>query len=592
MITNIFKVILLMSAIGSILTVILLIIKPITKKIFSPKWQYYIWLTVLIVMILPVSIKLPDKTTEMFEDTTNTDKVITDLQDLPINNVQPQAQVIPKAPIALQLVLSDTPSIPINVINVASLIWVVGVILFFTLKIIRYIIFLKTIYQNSQVAECAKIDIDKITIRTTDMIGAPLIIGLFHPVLLLPNVEITDENLNYILLHEMTHYRRHDLLYKWFAMLVNSIHWFNPFIYIVSKQIDEECEISCDLSVVANMTEQEQNNYMSTILSLLSASKIKTKLLTTQMASNKKMLMRRFTMIKNSKKTGKIISMASIIIALSLFSAVACASGIINGNSLEDSDKLNTDIETDKIANNKANVFLYCIDDGKHIDASMLISLNKTTGDISLLAIPRDLLIIKDEKNIKFSQLLYYGSEQDLINTVRNEIGVPVNYYVGIDFEAFRNIIDKLGGVEYDVPFDMHYSDPYENLNISLSKGRQILNGEQAEWLLRYRKGYSKGDIGRIEVLQNFIKEIIRQKFTFNNILKIKDVVEIVSKEVITNYPISNLVNDMESIKIISSYTVNTFVLPGNGKSINKYNYYVVDDSELMKITNQYFKLD
>lgn len=409
MIANIFKVVLLMSALGSVLTVVLLIIKPITKKLFSSKWQYYIWLTVLIVMILPVSIKLPYKTTELLEYTTNTDKIIT---DLPIKDVQPQAQVTPKAPIALQLVLSDTPSIPINVIKVASLIWVVGVILFFTLKIIRYIIFLKTIYQNSQVAECTKIDIDKITIRTIDMIEAPLIVGLFHPVLLLPNVEITDENLNYILLHEMTHYRRHDLLYKWFAMLVNSVHWFNPFIYIVSKQIDEECEISCDLSVVADMTEQEQNNYMATILSLLSASKIKTKFLTTQMVSNKKILMRRFTMIKNSKKTGRIISIASIILALSLFTIMAFATGIINGNSLENTNKLSTHIETDKITNNKTNVLLYCTDNGNRIDSSMLISFNRTNGDILLLSIPRNVLLPKDEQNIKLSELLKSGSNK------------------------------------------------------------------------------------------------------------------------------------------------------------------------------------
>ena len=596
MITNIFKVILLMSAIGSILTVILLIIKPITKKIFSPKWQYYIWLTVLIVMMLPVSIKLPEKTTKTPENFTNVDEIITDLH---IKDVQLHEQVIPKEeviiskePIALQLVLPNIPSIPINIINVASLVWVIGAFVFFTVKIIRYIIFLKTIYQNSHVTECSKIDIDRITVRTSDMIEAPLIIGLFKPVLLLPNVEITDETLNYILLHEMTHYRRHDLLYKWFAMIVNSVHWFNPFVYIVSKQIDEECEVSCDLSVVADMTEQEQNNYMATILSLLSASSVKTKLLTTQMASNKKMLIRRFTMIKNSNKTGRIISIASIIIALSLFTTMAFASGVINGNRLEDTNKSNTYIETDKITNNKTNVLLYCTDSGKRIDSSMIISFNRVNGDISLLSIPRDVFLTKDDQNIRYSELLLKGSEQDLINTIRNDFGIPVNYYVGIDFETFRSIIDKLGGIEYDVPFDMNYNDSYMNLNISLNKGHQTLNGEQAEWLLRYRSGYSKGDIGRIETLQSFIKEAIKQKITVDNILKLKDVVEIIYKEVVTNYPVSNIVDGIDSIKNISSYNVNTFIMPGSNQNINMRAYYVVDDNELLKISNQYFKLN
>src|SRR5699024_325077 len=103
----------------------------------------------------------------------------------------------------------------------------------------------------------------------------PLIVGLINPTLYLPEYEISDNDLNYILMHELTHYKRHDLLYKWFAMFVLSIHWFNPLIYVVSKQIDEECEISCDYEVCKNLSDNDKKYYMAMILEFIQTSIVK-----------------------------------------------------------------------------------------------------------------------------------------------------------------------------------------------------------------------------------------------------------------------------------------------------------------------------
>ena len=98
-------------------------------------------------------------------------------------------------------------------------------------RIAKYMMFLRTIKKYS-VPECSLENIPKrLTVRKTELLDAPLIVGLIKPVLYLPQTEIKEEKLDYILLHELTHYRRHDLLYKWFAMLVSSIHWFNPVSY-------------------------------------------------------------------------------------------------------------------------------------------------------------------------------------------------------------------------------------------------------------------------------------------------------------------------------------------------------------------------
>ena len=176
--------------------------------------------------------------------------------------------------------------------------------------------FLRTIKKYS-VPECSLENIPKrLTVRKTELLDAPLIVGLIKPVLYLPQTEIKEEKLDYILLHELTHYRRHDLLYKWFAMLVSSIHWFNPFVYIVSRQIDEECEVSCDYAVCKTLTEPQKKDYMAMILDFVQTSIRKKRPLTTQMASSKKILKRRFLMMKTKKATSKFVSVLSVVLAL------------------------------------------------------------------------------------------------------------------------------------------------------------------------------------------------------------------------------------------------------------------------------------
>lgn len=593
------RTIITMTICGSLLTILLLILKPITKKFFSPNWQYYIWITVLIVMIMPISIKYPIKTAI--------------IEDIEANEIKPiQAEAVPTQLIEyeqsdiingyekIQIILPEIQS-P-KTINRVTYIWLIGVISFFILKIIKYFIFLSTIYKNSELSCLPEIEMTKISVRTTDMIGAPLLIGLFKPILLLPQTSLTAENLKYILLHEMKHFHRHDILYKWFALIVNSVHWFNPFIYLVLKQIDEECEISCDTSVTSNMNIEDQNGYMNTILTLLASKNVKPKLLTTQMANTKKVLKRRFEMIRNAKKKSKIITVISIVIAVFLFSTAAIASGILNNNK-NNTDELkpstsnisNVDSHLNSYVDNdngdsRFNVLLNCTDDYNGIDALMVISVDKINKCVSTLSIPRATLIEKENRNYKISSLFLNGyTQQDLADIVSDKFGIPINYYVGLNFKSFRNFIDTLGGVEYDVPTDLHYSDPYQNLNISLDKGLQILDGEKAEHLLRFRAGYTRGDMARIEVQLSFLKSLVNQKLNFENILKLSKAVNEFSNDIVTNYPINNIIEDSKFIKNMSLNDFKTFILPGENEIREQMLYYIVDNNKLQDMVSQYF---
>lgn len=323
---EIMKSILLMSAAGSVFAFILLLLKPVTKRIFSPRWQYYIWLAVLLAMILPIKLPLPAKPVQI------TPIENTSAQTQQIAPVQTQAE--PAQPEALEEIVQRPtlriPVIPNGIVRLFGFLWPATAVPLFGYRMTKYMIFLRTIKKYS-VSKCGLENIPKsLTVRKTELLDAPLIVGLMKPVLYLPQTEIKEDELNYILLHELTHYRRHDLLYKWFAMLVSIIHWFNPFVYIVLRQIDEECEVSCDYEVCKNLTEPQKKDYMAMILGFVQTSIQKKRPLTTQMASNKKILKRRFMMMKKKNTTGKFVSALSVVLALAMLSTTVFASGVLS----------------------------------------------------------------------------------------------------------------------------------------------------------------------------------------------------------------------------------------------------------------------
>ena len=181
-------------------------------------------------------------------------------------------------------------------------------------------------------------------------------------------------------------------------------------------------------------------------------------------------------------------------------------------------------------------------------DVLMLASLDTENGKIEIVQIPRDTYINKTvggytsltRVNAIFSS--EYNSQiskgrtaktaktlamQDLQKRLSEALCINIDEYVLIDTKGFRSVIDAVGGVDYDVPQDMFYEDPEQELYINLSKGYQHLNGEQCEQLIRYRSGYATGDIGRVELRGDFMTEVFKQvknKFTLDAMLTlIKD---------------------------------------------------------------------
>lgn len=188
---------------------------------------------------------------------------------------------------------------------------------------------------------------------------------------------------------------------------------------------------------------------------------------------------------------------------------------------------------------NVSNVLIMATDaEGTRTDTIMVASYNKNKDNLTFISIPRDTYVTVDDdiftvmrsefpqpgsKSMKINTIHHFAGEKYGVDFLKKEVSkllnLRIDYYIKLDFDAFRYVIDAVGGIEFDVPRDMKYSDPYQDLYIDLKKGMQHLDGNQSEQLLRYRSGYANADIGRIDVQLSFIKEFISQTLSKGTIL-------------------------------------------------------------------------
>ncbi|HOQ37369.1 MAG TPA: LCP family protein [Acetivibrio sp.] len=245
--------------------------------------------------------------------------------------------------------------------------------------------------------------------------------------------------------------------------------------------------------------------------------------------------------------------------------------------------------------NSCVNLLLMGLDEEEtRADVIILLNYSHEKGIINVLSIARDTRVKVDGKAMKINALISKGGEKAVIDMVENMVGLNIDYYMTLNFKAFRKIVDTLGGVKIDVPFDMDYDDPYQNLHIHLKKGERVLNGREAEGFVRYRKGnegqgYENGDIGRIEMQHKFISEFIKQKFKMKYLLKADDIFYILKENMKTNVEIGDLryfIRDLDNLKVPE---IKCYTLPGDSKYIDNQWYYIYDRKETERIIEDNF---
>lgn len=234
----------------------------------------------------------------------------------------------------------------------------------------------------------------------------------------------------------------------------------------------------------------------------------------------------------------------------------------------------------------------------KNSDTMMLANFNPETGKINMMSIPRDTKVIINRKDRKINYAFPAGGIDLTVKTTSEFLDVKIKYYVFVDTAAFREIIDLLGGVSYNVPVDLNYDDPTQNLHIHLKKGQQTLTGAQAEQYVRFRKPnkwnkeikkfYDGSDLKRNEAQQNFMKELMRQKLNLQYLPKLTSIINAVFENVETNFTLNEVLKMTGYVSKFKVDNLNFIPMPGTTYDQSPW-YYLCDIKASRQIMEESF---
>lgn len=289
-----------------------------------------------------------------------------------------------------------------------------------------------------------------------------------------------------------------------------------------------------------------------------------------------------------------MIFLISFFVILIGFVGVMGLGGLFSGYENDEEIAEPVDKETGKINILLAGTDVY----GTCTDTIMVVSYDLDENKVNILSVPRDTRMYIGNKYQKVNAA-YSISEngkrkgiQGTIEAVTRLTGIPINYYVEFTFEAFRNAIDALGGVDFYVPQNMNYEDPAQSLYIHLKEGQQHLDGNKAEQLVRFRR-YPMGDIDRVKVQQSFIKALAEQKLNTGIITKLPDLFEVIKEDLKTNFKLSDVSKYALNLLDLSADNVYMHEVPGTPNSTDYgASYWIADMTALAEIIEQNFEYD
>ena len=292
------------------------------------------------------------------------------------------------------------------------------------------------------------------------------------------------------------------------------------------------------------------------------------------------------------------------VVAAALYAGVHClfqAPNLAEANAAEEETLSDTKLEDTQSAAQAAHKerkpYFYTIlvsgcDDGNGgSDTNILIGFDGQNGTIYGASIPRDTKAIINGKKHKINFAYNSGGSDLLADTISEQLGIPVDFTVAVDLSGFEALVDAIGGVDFEVPVNMNYDDPLQDLHIHFSKGMQHLSGQEAMEVVRFRHnndgtGYGTEDIGRMQTQQAFLKTVASQMLTVSNLGKVGDFVKIFQQYVDTSMSLSDMAwFGTEAIKM-GSDAVEFSTLPGDWHSSDGFIH--LDAEETLALVNEH----
>lgn len=583
------------SIVGSVLVGLILLIRLLLKEHMKKSIIYYLWFILIIKLLVPFG---PESKLSLFNLINITSKEETNLSVNSYNSINEEVNNNISnnrtSPIDNKINLNTESNnlISNNEVNnnlkeenikfsykeILFIIWGIGVSIITSKILISYFkLKLKIIkeyreYKNYDL----KIDISKekeilninknIKVRITNEINSPSLCGVINPKILIPLSmvnNLNNEEMRYIILHELCHYKRKDVLISWLGYIAKTIHWFNPIIYIGLNTMTYDCEAACDEMVLSKLNDKENVKYGNTILNVLHLINIRNTVPgTTSMVTNKKRLKDRIKFIVENKKFNYKTVLLGIL-AIVILSSVALTNKLTNKNlnlvdssnikevtirvmpsppkeklinKTEDVKKIVDYINSIKVKNKKQEVY-------KGWEVSIILKSDKeyniyfTGNNINIDGIQYTV----DNKTIENIKKLYSDLNYEEENVVKNEEkNINNNSY-----EAFLNKVK---------------SDGY-NVVSGSSLGGRITLPNQVNSSISIYEGYNKSLENGYNLDPYLGTEVNLISFHIGNTEGIQEIIGLLNDDILVGYwlsPIYNKKGESEVNKILNELSIKT----------------------------------
>ena len=478
------KILLSLSVSGALLLILILGLKPLYKNRFSKRWQYYIWIVVALRFLLPFT-----------PDTTIVGSLFEKFGTAAITN---EISTSPNVPVPAGT--GDNKAEPIQTnreINAAAMrepfnnyvclffIWSALALILFVRKITVYQGFIQYIKAGNKelsdikilnlLSDCEeKLNIKaRVELSCNPLIASPMLIGFFRPRIILPIGELEDKELSYIFVHELTHYKQRDMFYKWLIQIAVCVHWFNPFIYLLEKEVNKSCELSCDEKVISILDDKARREYGDTLISFLQSNNLyKSSLASVTLTEGAEQLKERLGAIMKFKKKSK-----GIIAITAIFSVLVCVCFFVTGA---------------YAASPATNNNLVLKDNGKPNEVSI-----KTESDRNIKETENKTEKTENQYSTEYAQhgitvtdgIYYYHGERVRIFMDLRMNGSFENFIFdnegSIDLRVLRDKNNSITNVEYlteseadELLYDMDEYSPDNQLEVPLEKEDSLDNSD------------------------------------------------------------------------------------------------------------------
>ena len=318
---------------GSLLCVLLLLIRPALRNKVPKAFTYYIWLAVLLRFLVPVGygIHLPEPPQPVREAVTQETQLPhqAEVQSTPVTQPTEQAPAEQDE--------TPEPSAPVfSLTGVLFVLWLAVGACFFCWHMAAYALFSHRIKASLTPPPAEALALfqqlehsRRVGLACSNQVDTPMLMGIFHPVVVLPQSGplFNGPALSAVLRHELTHHRRGDLFYKWLVTLVTSLHWFNPLVHWMGRQIALDCELACDEAVIRSMGPTQRMDYGDMLLMLAARQGRTSAGMAVTLCEEKRQLKARLLGIKGYRKPGRATVCLALILGLLV---VCCACTVVD----------------------------------------------------------------------------------------------------------------------------------------------------------------------------------------------------------------------------------------------------------------------